>query len=129
MDLISITRTNGTAFTFNVRGHEVISDMSEQDGGADAGPAPAELLAGSLGTCIGMLVQFYCNRQGYEGDVEASMTLELADNPKRVGRIVIDLELPESVPEHKKEAIRRVAEKCPVHETLLNPPEIDIEIV
>jgi hypothetical protein len=55
--------------------------------------------------------------------------MELADNPKRVGRIVVDLELPEGVPEERVEAIKRVAQRCPIHETLNNPPGLDIDVV
>lgn len=130
MDLINISKQEGLAFKVQVRGHEVVSDMSEKDGGQDAGPSPVELLAGSLGACIGMMVQTYCNRHGYtDGEVGVSLTLELADSPKRVGGIVVDVELPEGIPEDRKEAIRRMAEKCPVHETLRNAPRIDIDIL
>lgn len=130
MDLINIARGEGLQFKIQVRGHEVSSDMSEKDGGQDAGPSPVELLAGSLGACIAMMVQTYCNRHGYtDGEVGVSLTLELADSPKRVGGIVVDVELPDGIPEDRKEAIRRMAEKCPVHETLRNPPRIDIDIL
>ena len=128
MDLISVNRKGGSAFSISVRGHEVTSDMSEKDGGSDAGPSPVELLAGSLGACIGMMVQSYCKREGYEGDVGVNLTLELAGAPKRVGGIVVDVELPDGIPEDKLDAIRRMAEKCPVHETLRNPPRVDIEV-
>ena len=57
MDLITVTRKDGLEFSIRVRGHEVTSDMSEKDGGRDAGPSPVELLAGSLGACIAMMVQ------------------------------------------------------------------------
>ena len=129
MDLISITRKEDSAFSISVRGHEVLSDYSEKDGGHDRGLSPVELLAGSLGACIAMLVQNYCQRHGYEGDVGVSMTVELADKPKRIGRIVIDLELPNGIPDDKKEIIRRLAQKCPIHETLKTPPGLDIEVV
>lgn len=130
MDLINIAREEGLQFKIQVRGHEVNSDMSEKDGGQDAGPSPVELLAGSLGACIAMMVQTYCNRHGYtDGEVGVSLTLELADSPKRVGGIVVDVELPDGIPDDRKDAIRRMAEKCPVHETLRNPPRIDIDIL
>jgi uncharacterized OsmC-like protein len=128
MDLITVNRIEGLEFSVRVRGHDVKSDLSEKDGGRDRGPSPAELLASSLGACIAMMVQGYCRRHGYDGDVGVSLTTELADKPKRIGRIVVDVELPEGVPEDKKEAIRRVAERCPIHETLKNPPELDIDI-
>ena len=128
MDLISITRKAGSQFGIRVRGHDVISDMSTADGGQDAGPSPVELLGGSLGACIGMMVQSYCQRHGYDGDVEVSLTLEMADSPKRIGGIVVDVEVPDGVPEDKKDVIRRMAEKCPIHETLKDPPRVDIDI-
>ncbi len=129
MDLITVTRQAGMQFSIGVRGHGVASDLSEKDGGEDRGPSPVELLAGSLGTCIAMMVQSYCQRHGFDGDVDVSMTLEMADKPKRVGRFVIDLGLPEGVPEDRIDAIKRVVERCPVHETLRNPPAVDVEIV
>lgn len=129
MDLITVTRKDGQAFDIRVRGHGITSDMSVKDGGRDAGPSPVELLGGSLGACVAMMVQGYCERHGYtDGDVGVSLTLELADGPKRVGGIVVDVELPEGIPEDKKEVIRRMAERCPVHETLRDPPRVDIEV-
>ncbi len=129
MDLITITRKTDLEFCIGVRGHEVSADMSQQDGGGDRGPSPVELLAGSLGSCIAMMVQSYCQGHGYEGDVGVSLTVELADKPKRIANLVVDLELPESVPEEKKEVIQRVAQRCPIHETLKNPPGLDIDVV
>ena len=128
MDLIAVTRKHD-AFRLRVRGHSVVGDLSEKDGGRDQGPSPVELMTGSLGMCIAMMAQGYCQRHGYDGDVAVSLTAELADKPKRIGRIVVDLELPKSVPEDKKEAVRRVAEGCPIHETLKRPPDLDIDVV
>ena len=129
MDLITVTHKAGAEFVVRVRGHELSSDMSTSDGGRDAAPSPVELLAGSLGACIAMMVQRYCKRHGYtDGEPSVSLTLELADSPKRVAGFVVDVELPEGVPEDKKEVIRRMVELCPVHETLRNPPRVDIDI-
>jgi len=129
MDLITVTHKTGGEFVVRVRGHEVGSDMSVEDGGQDAAPSPVELLAASLGACIAMMVQRYCKRHGYtDGEPSVAMTLELADSPKRVAGFVVDVELPNGVPEDKKEVIRRMAQQCPVHQTLCNPPQVDIDI-
>ena len=129
MDLITVTCKADLEFRIGVRGHEVACDMPEKEGGRDQGPSPVELLAGSLGACIAMMVQGYCRQHEYEGDVGVSMTLELADKPKRIGRIVVDVEVPDSVPEKKIEVIKRVAQRCPIHETLKSPLAIDIDVV
>ena len=83
---------------------------------------------GSLGACIAMMVQEYCDAHGYtDGDVAVNLAYELADRPKRVSSITVDVELPDGVPEEKIDVIRRVADLCPVHETLRAPPRIDVE--
>ncbi len=130
MDLITVDRETGRQFKVKVRGHEVSSDMSVQDGGRDAGMAPAEMLAGSLAACIAMMVQGYCDTHGYtDGDVAVCITLELADKPKRVSGFAVDVELPDGVPEERMAVLKRVADLCVIHETLRNPPRIDIEFV
>jgi len=129
MDLITVTRKDGLEFNIHVRGHDVTSDLSEKDGGRDRGASPVELLGGCLGACIAVMVQGYCLRHGYDGDVGVSLTMELADKPKRIGRIVVDLELPSGVPEDRIGAIKRVAQRCPIHETLKSPPGVDIDVV
>ena len=128
MDLITIERVNGLEFEIQVRGHSIRTDMSFDDGGSDGGPAPAEILASSLGACVAMMVQAYCDTHGYtDGDVGASLTLELADDPKRIAGIVIDVDLPEGFPDDTLEAVKRVAEHCVIHGTLSHPPRVDIE--
>jgi uncharacterized OsmC-like protein len=129
MDLMTVSWKDGLEVDVRVRGHVVTSDMSPQDGGLDAGLSPAELLAASLGACIAMMVQRYCDRHGYEGETVVYLAPELADDPKRVGSIAIDVEAPSGVPEDKKDAVRRVAERCLVHETLRHPPKVDIDIM
>jgi uncharacterized OsmC-like protein len=128
MDLITVTRKEGLEFNVRVRGHDLTVDLPEKDGGGDQGPTPVELLGESLGTCIAVMIQGYCRRHGYEGDVGVSLTMELADNPKRVAAIVVAVELPKSFPEDKMDAVRRIADLCPVHQTLRIPPRVDIDI-
>lgn len=130
MDLITIERKAGKAFELRIRGHALTIDMSEEEGGADEGMNPVELLSSSLGACIAIMVQTYCDNHGYtDGNVSASLTLQIADDPKRIGNIVIDLELPKDFPEDKKSVVERLAELCPVHETLKQMPTVDLEIV
>jgi uncharacterized OsmC-like protein len=130
MDLITIRHKEEMAFDIRVRRHRVASDMSPADGGHGAGVSPAELFAGSLGACIAMAVQGYCDACGH-GDVEVGVSLafQLLGKPKRIGAIVVDVEVPEGVPEDRKDAVRRVAEQCVIHETLRHPPEVDVDVI
>ena len=129
MDLISIDQLSTQKFAFTVRGHTVVADMPQEEGGSNEGPSPSELLVGAFGVCIGMAVARYCQTIQVEGEFSVYLTYQLADKPKRIANIVIDLELPDDFPENRISAINKVIEACPVHGTLRNPPEIDIEIV
>ena len=128
MDLVSVEQISKQKFAFTVRGHTVLSDMSPEDGGNNEGPSPSELLVGAFGVCIGMAVARYCQTIKFDGDVSVYLTYQLADKPKRISNIVIDLELPDGFPENRISAIHKVIEACPVHGTLNNPPQIDVEI-
>ena len=124
MDLITVSRGAGPGFEIRVRGHSVRASLA---GGAE-GPTPAELLAGALGACVAMAVQDRCDRRGHGGgEVRVSLAVELAGEPRRIGGIAADVELPPGVPEDERERIRRVAEHCVIHETLAHPPRVEIE--
>jgi putative redox protein len=129
MDLITVTRKQGLEFTLRLRGHVLTSDMSAAEGGRDAGPNPVELLACSVGSCLATMVQAYCTERGYtRGDVGASLTFELATDPKRIAAVVVDLELPDGVPDKARDEVRRLVESYPVPATLRAGPRLDIEI-
>jgi len=130
MDLITIDHEHDLEVKIRARRHRLASDMSIEDGGEDHGLAPTELLVGSLGACIAMSVQRYCAECGHgDGDVSVSLAFQLLGKPKRIGAIVVDVELPPGVPEDRIEAVRRVANHCVVHHTLMHPPEVDVEII
>jgi uncharacterized OsmC-like protein len=130
MELITVSRKCGKAFDVRVGRHHMTCDMTPEDGGTGAGFSPVEMFAGSLGACIAMVVQSYCETCGHsEGDVGVSIALELLPKPKRIGAVVVDVELPEGVPEDRRDAIRRVVDECVIHETLRHPPDIDVEIL
>ena len=100
MDLITVTREEGLRFSIQIRHHVMTTDMSVKDGGKDGGPAPVEIMGASMGACLATLVQAYCDTRGYtDGDVAVSLTIEMVDNPNRVGGFVADIELPKDVPE------------------------------
>jgi uncharacterized OsmC-like protein len=130
MELITVSRKSGLSFDVCVGRHHMTCDMAPEDGGTGAGFSPVEMFAGSLGACIAMTVQSYCETCGHaSGDVGVSIALELLPKPKRIGAVVVDVELPQGVPEDRREAIHRVVKECVIHETLRHAPEVDVEIL
>lgn len=129
MDLITVTREEDLRFSIRVRDHVMTTDMSVSEGGQDGGPSPAEFLGVASGACLATMVQAYCDARGYtDGDVSVSLTLELVENPNRVGSFVLDVELPKDVPEGDREKLKKMALRMPVPATMRDGPEIDIEM-
>ena len=130
MDLITVTREEGLKFKVRIRDHVFTTDMARNEGGTDGGPSPVELLGAAAGSCLATMIQGYCDSQGYtDGDVSASLTLEIVENPNRIGGLVLDVELPKDVPEGEKEKLKKMALRMPVPATLRGQPRIDIEML
>jgi uncharacterized OsmC-like protein len=128
MDLITISQEKETVFKTEVRKHKILSDMSIDDGGADAAPSPADLVVSSLGLCIAMIIQRYCKTHGYNDEgIELSMTYLLNDKPKMINSITIDIALPEGFPDNRKSAILNSVKTCVIHNSLSDQVDIDID--
>lgn len=129
MDLITATNEPGRGWTLRLRKHQLDVDAEAAAGGADRGPSPVELMAASLGACVGMTVEAWCRARGYtDGGVEVNLTYTMGDLPKRVTVLTLDIELPKDVPPDKHALVKRLVHGCPVHRTLETPPVIDVDV-
>jgi len=128
MDLITIKRREGLAFDVCLRGHQITTDMSAAEGGCDQGCNPIELLAASVGACLAIMTQRYCSEHGYtHGDVQITLTTELAAGPKRAAAFIADIELPPGVSLADRRELSRLVADFPVPATLRGLPSLDIE--
>lgn len=93
------------------------------------GFGPPEMLEASLGACILVLVVSFCMRHQINcKGMTITVTMETAEDPLRVGKIAALLRLPSVISEPERLAIERVSHHCFIHNTLLNPPEIDLQL-
>lgn len=125
---IVVTHEGGLRFAAQMRGHTLIVDQPAGVG-EDAGPMPLELIGASLGTCVALYVQQFCEARGLP---YAGMRVELdqvgAQNPSRIARFVVRVQLPEALPPQYAELLERVARSCPAHNTLVHGAEVAVEI-
>ena len=112
-------RDNGSyRHTVSVRSHELVVDEPQDQGGADTGPDPQEMLAVSLASCVAITVEMYAKRKSWNiGDVECEVKYEPAQrgSPTKFNLV---LRLPKELPEEQRERLMQIAAKCPVHRTL-----------
>jgi putative redox protein len=96
--------------------HILVTDEPERCGGGDAGPAPHELFAAALASCVSTTVQMYAQARGWEiGDVRVDVDYDHCSTP---GRFSIVLHLDPSLPRDDVEQLTRVAETCPLRRAI-----------
>jgi len=92
--------------------HTIVTDEPERVGGSDRGPAPHELLAATLASCIATMVALYAENRGWEiGEAAVQVHYDPESVPQRVA---VDIHLPAALTGDQRRRLERVAESCPV---------------
>jgi putative redox protein len=111
-------RRAGFTHDIDVRDHHLVADEPEDQGGADEGPSPQELLAASLASCTAITMEMYAKRKGWNVD---GMEVDARYTPAERGcptRFELVMRMPPHLTEDQVERLRVIAAKCPVHRTL-----------
>ena len=108
----------GLTHDIDVREHHLVADEPEDQGGADEGPSPQELLAASLASCTAITMEMYARRKGWNVD---GMAVDCRYTPADRGCVTsfeIIMQMPAHLSEGQIERLRVIAAKCPIHRTL-----------
>ena len=111
-------RTDGFKHQIKIRDHELVIDEPTEEGGADAGPSPQEMLAASLASCVAITIEMYADRKGWDVsglEVDCDYTPAERGSPTRFELV---MRMPAHLSEEQVERLRVIAAKCPVHRTL-----------
>ncbi len=126
---VKITHLDRTRFAIRSRSHTILCDQPAENGGEDCGMTPPELLLASLGSCAAFYaVQYLKTRNLAQTGVEVTVTAEKLKQPARVGNFRVHVLCPVSLTEEQTEGLMRSVHQCLVHNTLLTPPEIVIDL-
>ena len=116
-------------FEVKARGHRVFCDQPLENGGFDEGMTPPELLLASLGACAGYYaVQYLKARRLPMRGLRIRTTADKAEGPPRVDNMHIEVEYPETLDERHRAGVLAAVHKCMIHNTLLNPPRISVDV-
>ncbi len=128
MDTI-VTYRGGVQFEVDARGHKVICDQPLDNGGENAGMSPPEFLLASLGTCAAFYAAQYLRTRQLPADgleVRVNATKELG--PARLAAFRIEIRVPGLDDERHQAGVLRAAKSCLIHNTLLQPPRIELTL-
>ncbi len=126
---LSVAYQGGARYDILSDRHRIVTDQPVEDGGADAGMSPVELFVGSVASCVGYFVGQFCarhdiSREGLKVDAEWT----IAEAPHRVGQIQLAIRLPHRVTPELRERLLKVAHGCTVHQSIVVPAGIAIEL-
>ncbi len=112
-----------------VRGGTIIADEPVEAGGLGSGPTPYELLSGALAACTAMTLRLYAGRKGWTlppFSVAAAHSIVPAGADGTPPRDLFTRNIAfEGTLDGEMEAkLLGVADKCPVHRTLMRGFEI-----
>jgi putative redox protein len=110
-------REGGLRSEVDVNGrHTLITDEPERLGGTDEGPAPHELLAAMLASCVATMIALYARAR--EWDLE-DVCVEVVYDPDSTPRHAdVRVHLPDGLTPDQVKRLRRVAETCPARRAL-----------
>ena len=126
---IVVRYLEGDRLTAAVRGHEVTVDQPVEDGGDDLAPTPTELFVSGLAACVGFFAERYLRRHDLDPSglaVECDYDYS-AEGLARVGEIRVSVMAP-GLPDARREPFARVIERCTVHNSLVRPPTVTIDL-
>lgn len=126
---VVVEHAAGDLFRIAVRGHEMWTDQPGEAGGGDIAPTPVEMFVASLAACVAFYAGRYLTRHGYDrSGLRVDAGFALADGPARVARVTLCVRVPCALPEERERALAAVAGHCTVHNTLRQPPRVEITV-
>jgi uncharacterized OsmC-like protein len=109
-----------------VGGLSFLGDEPVSAGGTSLGPAPHDLLSAGLAECTALTVRLYADRKAWpleSVEVEVRHELQPEATPRDLFRRSVRLTGP--LDDEQKSRLLEIAERCPVHRTLVTGSRIE----
>ena len=105
----------------------VKTDQPPTSGGEGSAPAPFATFLASLGACAGIYVLGFCRQRGLPTEgIRILQRMHTDPASGMVGKIDLEIQLPQDFPEKYRPSPIRSAELCAVKKHLENPPHFEI---
>jgi len=127
---VTVEHLGDVQFEIRARQHVVVSDQPPENGGHDEGMTPPQFMLASLGSCAGFYAAAYLKKHGLATEgTRVRVTAQKAKAPARLDNFTIEVEVPLQLDEHQRAGVVEAVHHCLIHNTMLNPPRIDLVVL
>lgn len=108
-------------------GATIATDAPKDNHGKGESFSPTDMVSGALGACMMTIMGIVAGRHAIDLKGSSfSVVKEMSESPRRIGKLTVDIYLPEQLTAEQKKILETAALTCPVHKSL--NPDIDIPI-
>jgi putative redox protein len=134
---VNVLHLGAVQFEITAREHTIISDQPTESGGFNEGMTPPEFLLASLGSCAAYYAVDYLKRNNLAVEkTRVKITAEkckgiipgVAYTGARLDNFTIEVDVPRELTDKQRLGLEEAVHRCLVHNTLLTPPKIALEI-
>ncbi len=126
---VNVEHLGAVKFEVKARKHTIACDQPPENGGLDEAMTPPELLLAALGSCAGYYAAQYLKKYNLPaGGVRVRVTADKEKGPARLDNFRIEVEMAAELSDEHRAGMERAVHRCLIHNTLLNPPKIALEI-
>jgi putative redox protein len=127
--VVACTGESGLRTEVVAAGRSFVADEPVSVGGTGMGPSPYDILVAALGACTSMTLRMYADRKDWplqsvtvrldHAKIHAKDCAECETEKGKLDRIEKELELEGDLDDEQRKRLLEIADKCPVHRTLL----------
>ena|SRR5262245_58462030 len=138
-DIVVLGGPSGYTQTIDAGGHPLMADEPLEVGGQDKGPNPYELLLSALGACTSMTIRLYADRRGWplkgitvrlrHDKIYAEDCQDCETKEGRIDRIEREIRLEGDLNDDQRSQLLKIADRCPVSQTLRSEVKIASRLV
>jgi uncharacterized OsmC-like protein len=126
---VTVEHLGAVQFEIKARQHTIACDQPPENGGYDEGMTPPELLLASVGSCAGFYAAQYLRKHKLASEgTRVCVTADKVKSPARLDNFRIVVEPPVELSEEHRAGVEESVRHCLIHNTLLHPPKLAIEI-
>lgn len=127
---VTVQHLGAVQFEVKARQHVIISDQPPENFGHDEGVTPPELLLASLGSCAAFYASQYLRKHKLVSEgTRVRVTADKVKDPvARIDNFRVEIDSPVELSEQHRAGVEAAVLHCLIHNTLLHPPHITLEI-